>query len=164
MKNILIIASHLSTGGAPQFTLKKIELLLNEYNIICVEYAFLSGDFVVQRNKIKKLLGSNFISLPDDKSSILNLIKYKQYDTIFMEEFPENFMDDSIAKEIYKNDRTYKIIETTHSSINHFGEKRWFPDKFSFVSDYSVKMYCNLGVDYEVIEYPIDKKRKNRQV
>ena len=69
---IIYITPHLSTGGAPQFTLNKIELLILDYNIICIEYNFLSPDFTIQRNKIIKLLGDNFISLGDDK---FNLIK-----------------------------------------------------------------------------------------
>jgi glycosyltransferase involved in cell wall biosynthesis len=160
MEKLLIITPHLSTGGAPQFTLNKIILLLNDYDIVCVEYDFLSADFVVQRNKIKQLLGVNFISLTNDKTELLSIIKNNSFTTILMEEFPENFMDNIITKEIYSNDRTYKIIETTHSSINTFGKKRWLPDRFSFVSKHSIKMYGDLGVEYEVIEYPIDIGKK----
>ncbi len=71
-QRILFITPHLSTGGAPQVTLNKIELLKDEYNILCVEYSFIAWSFVVQRNKIINLLGDNFISLPEDKTQILN--------------------------------------------------------------------------------------------
>ena len=37
MKNLLIITPHLSTGGCPQVVANKIELLKNEYNILCVD-------------------------------------------------------------------------------------------------------------------------------
>ena len=73
--NLLIIASHLSTGGAPQFTLNKIELLKDNYNVVCVEYNFLSPDYVVQRNKIIDILGDKFIALGDDKSKLIKVIE-----------------------------------------------------------------------------------------
>ena len=53
-KKLLIITPHLSTGGAPQVTLNKIELLKDEYIIKCVEYSQIAWAFVVQRNKIIK--------------------------------------------------------------------------------------------------------------
>jgi hypothetical protein len=66
-QRILVISSHFSTGGAPQFTLNKIQLLKDNYDIWCVEYDFLSPDFVVQRNKVIDLLGDNFIPLYKNK-------------------------------------------------------------------------------------------------
>ena len=56
MKKLLLITPHLSTGGAPQFTLNRIELLKDTYDVYCVEYNFVSPHFVVQRNKIIDLL------------------------------------------------------------------------------------------------------------
>jgi FkbM family methyltransferase len=160
-KNLLFIVPHLSTGGAPQFTLNKIELLRNEYNILCIEYNCISSHFVVQRNKIIEILKNDFISLSDNKSELLNLIDNFNPDTIFIEEFSESFINEEICEKIYKKDRKYKIIESTHSSNDFSNEKKYFPDKFNFVSKYSAKIYEKLGVDYEVIEYPIDKKNKN---
>lgn len=161
MKNkLLIITPHLSTGGAPQFTLNKIELLKDEYEILCVEYSFVSGDFVVQRNKIINLLGENFISLTENKNELIEIINNFSPNIISFEEFPENFMLNDVSKKIYTNNRNYTILETTHSSLNYFGEKLYFPDKFIFVSKHSESMYKDLGVDYEIIEYPIDKKTK----
>ena len=157
---MLVISPHWSTGGAPMFTLKKIELLNNDYKIMCVEYDFLSSEFVVQRNRIVDILGVNFISIGEHKQRLISIINQFKPDTISIEEFTENFISDDIAKDIYKHDREYTIIETTHSSIkcNH---KKWMPDKFIFVSKYSAEMYAGLGIDYEIIEYPIDKKFKD---
>ncbi len=68
MKKLLIITPHLSTGGAPQVTVNKVELLQNDFDIKVVEYAFLAWQFVVQRNKIIKLVGDqNFHSLGENK-------------------------------------------------------------------------------------------------
>ncbi len=163
MKNkLLILASHLSTGGAPQFTLNKIELLINDYDIYCVEYDFLSPDFVVQRNKIQNLLGDKFIPLYNDKSKIINILSEIKPEIISIEEISETFIQEDILKEIYKEDRTWKIIETTHSSHDNSSLKRYFPDKFTFVSNFSLEMYKHLGIESTVIEYPVDKKIRNK--
>lgn len=159
MKKLLIISPHFSTGGCPQVILNKIELLKDAYEILCVEYDFLSSDFVIQRNKVIGILGDNFISLGDNKKSISTIISRFNPDVISIEEFPENFMNDSITEMIYKKYRTYTILETTHSSVKC--TKRFLPDKFIFVSKYSDNMYKSLGVDSQVIEYPIDKKYKD---
>lgn len=158
--NLLIIASHLSTGGAPQFTLNKIKLLMHDYNIVCVEYNFLSPDFVVQRNKIIDILGDKFISLGDDKMKLLKVIEDFDPEIIFIEELSETFIDSKILPKLYNENRQYKIFETTHSSYDSKSIKKFLPDKFIFVSEYSKKMYSELGVESTVIEYPIDKTIK----
>jgi hypothetical protein len=162
MEKLLIIASHLSTGGAPQFTLNKIELLKDKYEIYCVEYDFLSPDFVVQRNRIINLLGDNFISLGEDKFRLINIIEEIKPDIITIEEICESFIDLKIIKEIYNHKREYKIIETTHSSHDQSNLKKYLPDKFTFVSEYSLNIYKHLGVESCIIEYPIDKKVRNK--
>ena len=129
-QRLLVITPHLSTGGAPQVTLNKITLLKDEYDIMCVEYSLIAWSFVVQRNKIIELLGDNFISLPEDKSTILDVIKTFNPDVISFEEFPEFFMNDEITKKIYAQNRKYNIFETTHDSSFPVHNKRFFPDKF----------------------------------
>ena len=157
-KNLLIITPHLSTGGAPQVTLNKIELLNDTYNIKCVEYNQIAWTFVVQRNRIINILGDNFHTLPDDKSTIINIIEEFKPDSISFEEFPEFFMDDEITKIIYDENRKYKIYETTHDSSFPVNEKRWTPNKFIFVSPFNAFRYSNTDIPYEIIEYPVDKK------
>ncbi len=160
MKVILIVTPHLSTGGAPQVTLNKIDLLKDHYRVICVEYQCLSLDFVVQRNRVKALLGEDFISLSENKDELLDAISKFNPDTIFFEEFTETFISYDILDKIYTKNRKYKIIESTHSSLNNSNRKSYLPDKFIFVSKYSLDMYRGLGVDSELIEYPIDEKVK----
>lgn len=162
-KRVLFITPHLSTGGAPQVTLNKIQLLKDEYEIMCVEYSFIAWTFVVQRNRIIEMLGDNFVSLPEDKSTILNLINNFKPDVISFEEFPEFFMDDSITKEIYKQNRPYKIYETTHDSSFPVYRKRFFPNKFHFVSAFNAFRYSMFDIPYEIIEYPVDRKVKNQK-
>ena len=115
MKKLLIITPHLSTGGLPQVTTNKIQLLKDDYIIKCIEYGCYSWDFVVQKNRIKNLIGEeNLITLWDDKNVLINVIDEFQPDIISMEEFPEFFMDSNITKQIYRKNRPYKIFETTH--------------------------------------------------
>ena len=126
MKKVLIITPHLSTGGAPQVTLNKINLLKDEYIIKCVEYTFMAWNYIVQRSKIQEMLGGNFHSLGDDKFELLNIVRDFNPDIISMEEFPEFFMDDNITKQIYTEDRPYTIFETTHDSSFPVKSKKWF--------------------------------------
>ena len=69
VRKLLIVSPHFSTGGAPQVTLNKVELLKDHFDIMVIEYSFLAWNFVVQRNKVIDILGKNFISLGEDKLS-----------------------------------------------------------------------------------------------
>lgn len=164
MKKILFIIPHLSTGGLPQVVVNKVELLKSDFEVKCVEYDFLGDAYVVQKNRLIDLIGKeNLTTLFDDKKKILNIIEEYRPDIISFEEFPEFFMSDDISDYIYKTDRKYTIIETTHDSSFSVSSKRWFPDKFIFVSAFNAFRYSNFDVPYEIIEYPIDKKRPNKK-
>jgi hypothetical protein len=107
--------------------------------------------------------GINFHSLGEDKYGELSgIIEKFNPDVIVMEEFPEMFMDDRLSAFIYSDNRTWKISETTHDSSFNPKDKRWVPDKFIFVSSYNSFKYIDLDVPMEVIEYPIDKKTRNK--
>ena len=81
-KKLLYVASHLSTGGMPQYLLKQIQTFNNEFDIQVVEYNDHSGGvFVVQKNQIGDLVtlhtlyedkGNSFIKIIDDNSDSLN--------------------------------------------------------------------------------------------
>jgi glycosyltransferase involved in cell wall biosynthesis len=165
MKKLLIITPHLSTGGAPQVTVNKVELLKDHFEIKVVEYSFLAWSFVVQRNKIIQMLteGVNFHSLGENKyGELLQILQDFQPDVISMEEFPEMFMNEECADYLYDAERPWKIIETTHDSSFNPKNKYYLPDKFVFVSSYNSFQYITLNVPTEVIEYPIDKKVRNK--
>jgi glycosyltransferase involved in cell wall biosynthesis len=83
-------------------------------------------------------------------------------DVVVMEEFPEMFMDDKITAFIYSKTRTWKISETTHDSSFNPKHKKWMPDSFVFVSSYNIFKYIHLDIPMDVIEYPIDKKSRNK--
>jgi len=165
MKKLLIITPHLSTGGAPQVTVNKVELLKDHFEIKVVEYAFLAWNFVVQRNRLIDMLGEgvNFHSLGEDKfAELVHIMCSFSPDVVVMEEFPEMFMDDKLSAFIYSSTRNWKISETTHDSSFNPKWKKWMPDEFVFVSSYNVFKYVHLDVPMKVIEYPIDKKQRNK--
>ena len=158
MEKLVIITPHMSTGGCPQFVLKRIEILREFYEIYCIEYSFLSSHYVVQRNKVIDMIGDRFIPIFGDKNKLIELLTDIKPDIIHIEEFSESFMDVEVCDFIFKEKRTYKIIETTHGSYDNSETKVNLPDKFIFVSEWSKNMYSHFGVDSDVIEYPIDKK------
>ena len=164
MKTLMIITPHMSTGGCPQVVAKKVELLKNFYNVVVVEYEMLAWSYVVQRNRVIEMIGDKFISLSENKEyDLFNTIDDYKPDYIFMEEFPETFIENHITKRLYSKDRTYKIFETTHSSHSRVGWKKYMPDKFIFVSPFSVDTFKDIGVPIDLIEYPIDIKTPNKK-
>ena len=164
MKTLMIITPHMSTGGCPQVVAKKVELLKNFYNVVVVEYEMLAWSYVVQRNRVIEMIGDKFISLSENKEyDLFNTIDDYKPDYIFMEEFPETFIENHITKRLYSKDRTYKIFETTHSSHSRVGWKKYMPDKFIFVSPFSVDTFKDISVPIDLIEYPIDIKTPNKK-
>lgn len=162
-KKLLVITPHLSTGGAPQVTLNKLQLLNELYDIKCVEYAFLAWTFVVQRNKIIELIGDNFHSLGENKLELIDILNDFNPDVVSMEEFPEFFMNDEVTNLLYKKNRNYTILETTHDSSFPVSSKRYFPDKFVFVSAFNAFRYSLYDIPYEIVEYPVDYKIKDQK-
>ena len=164
MKKILFIAPHLSTGGLPQVLVNKIELLKDEYQIQCIEWSWHGDAFVVQKDRIKNLIGpENLFTLGDDKTQLFGLIEQFGPDVICLEEFCEHFLPEEINEKLFNKDRKYKIFETTHDSSIPVTNKRWFPDKFIFVSPFNAFRYSMFDVPYEIIEYPIDVIKPNKE-
>jgi len=164
MKKLLVITPHLSTGGLPQVSANKIELLKDTYDIICVEYSDIAPIFRVQKDRIIQSIGSNRLRiLGNDKFELINIIEEFQPDLVSMEEIPEYFMDEHITSIVYKKDRTYKIFETTHDSSFPVHLKRWFPDKFIFVSAFNAFRYSMYDIPYDIVEYPVDVKVKRTE-
>ena len=161
---VLFVSPHLSTGGCPQYLLKKIETYKNVLDIYVVEFQFQGADFVVQRNKIIENIGSEkFFSLGEDKKQLKDIIDRVNPEILHFEEMPESYVDMEMLDEIYNPSRKYFITETTHSSESSPATKRFLPDKFIFCSRYSQERFKELSVPSEVWEYPIeDMKRPNR--
>jgi len=158
---ILFLAPHLSTGGCPQFILKRIQSLKeytdNEYYV--VEYQCHSLDFVVQRNAIKEIIGSNFTTLYENKMELFKVIEEWQPDIIHIDE-PSERLDREMIKKLYSSDRKYRIVETCHDIIfNPDNEKIFHPDLYAFCTPYHEQTFANMESKFVTIEYPIDKKQ-----
>lgn len=166
MKKLLLFTPHLSTGGLPQVLVNKIQLLKDTYEILVIEHHNHAWAFNVQRNRIINLIGEEkLITLRDDdrETHFMELLNSFNPDTVYMEEFPEYFLEDNITSKIYVADRTYTIIETTHDSSFPVNNKKWFPDKFIFVSPYNAFRYSIYDIPYEIVEYPVDFKERDQE-
>jgi autotransporter strand-loop-strand O-heptosyltransferase len=159
MTKILYLVQHLSTGGMPQFVLKRIETLIDytEFEIFVIEYADYGKHFPVQRNQIIDILRDNFHSLGEDKMEAYRLINEINPDIIHLDEMPELMNNDELFKKIYSNDRTWRIVETCHnSSFRPDTDKRFHPDMYSFCTSWHEDIFANMDSQFVTIPYPID--------
>ena len=170
----MYVVPHLSTGGMPQFVLKRIESLQkfkNEIEIYLVEYSQFSTIYLVQRNKIIELLGNNhFFSLgsfteKERKIELIDIIKKNNIDIVHFEEVPEGFESFNrvpldVLNEIYNNSRTYKIVESSHNVWYNANEnKKLNPDYYCFVTPYHLdNLYNKKQSPKKVITYPLEDK------
>lgn len=155
---ILFLAPHLSTGGMPQFLLKRIQSLKdyteNQYYV--VEYQCHSLDFVVQRNAIKSLLGENFTTLYENKMELFDIIKEWKPDIIHIDE-PSERLDRQMITKLYDPNRKYRIVETCHDiSFNPDEEKLFHPDLYMFCTPYHEETFADMESKFITIQYPID--------
>jgi autotransporter strand-loop-strand O-heptosyltransferase len=164
---ILFLAPHLSTGGMPQFLLKRLQGMRNHTNneYYVVEYQCHSLDYVVQRNAIKDLIGSNFTTLYENKMELFDVIERFQPDIIHIDEMSER-LDREMVKKLYNPDRKYRIVETCHDISFDPNSKLFHPDLYSFCTPYHEETFADLESKYVTIEYPIDIKecRAKRKV
>ena len=154
---ILLLEMHLSTGGAPQFALKRAEVLKKhtEHEVYVVEYQCYSMDFVVQRDAMKSLLIENFFSLGPNKMELMEIIDKINPDIVHIDEMSER-LDREMVKALYSNKRNYRIVETCHDVSFNPKDKIFKPDLYLFCTPYHVDTF---GVtNYNVITYPIVKK------
>jgi autotransporter strand-loop-strand O-heptosyltransferase len=152
---IMFIAPHLSTGGMPQFLLKRIETLktYTDIEIFVVEYQCHSIDFVVQRNQIMNLVPVH--TLYENKMELFEVIDQFNPDVIHIDEMSER-LDRKMISKLYTNNRKYKIVETCHDvSFQPEKEKLYIPDAYAFCTPYHLDTFNTSGYK-EVIEYPID--------
>jgi glycosyltransferase involved in cell wall biosynthesis len=159
----LYVSPHFSTGGLPQYLLKKIEALSESAEIYCVEYNFYGDAYVVQRNKVISILGERFIPLGDDKKRLIEIVNQIKPNVVHFEELPETFVDNEVLKNIYRMDRDYVICETCHSSQFDPSIKTYKPDKFVMVSKWIDEKFKVLGVPSEILEYPIENKKSDKK-
>jgi autotransporter strand-loop-strand O-heptosyltransferase len=163
---ILFLAPHLSTGGMPSFLLKRIESLLEHYQdkmeLFVVEYSNHSDHYVVQKNKIKELIPStHFWTLGEDKNELKKIIEENYFDVIHLDEMIESFdyhnkLSNDLMNFIYKNDRTWRVVETCHNVVfQPDSEKIFHPEAYAFCSPFHKEVtFRNMPSYGEVIEFP----------
>ena len=159
---LLYLMPHCSTGGMPQFVLKRIQTLLDytdAFEIFVIEYHDYGKHFPVQRNQLIELLGNNFISLQENKMRVMEIIRTEEIDIVHLDEMPELMDNDRLFKDLYRNDRKWYIVETCHnSSFRPDTDKRFHPDLYSFCTPWHEDVFGNMDAQFVTIPYPIDKK------
>ena len=156
-RKLLYVASHLSTGGMPQYLLKQIQTFKDEFEIQVVEYNDHSGGvFVVQKNQINDLVKLH--TLYENKGEELRkIISEESPDIIHFTEIPEHFIEHSTLDKIFANKkRKYNIACSTHGSFTNPNEIKYHPDRYVLVSEWSRRRFEHLKVDTKVWEYPIE--------
>lgn len=160
---LLFLAPHLSTGGMPSFLLKRIETLLEHtdcFEIFVAEYEYYGELFVVHRNKIKNLIGNNFYSLRENKMQVMEIIRTEEIDIVHIDEMPELMDNDRLFKDLYRNDRKWRIVETCHNiSFNPDISKVYHPDLYLFCTPYHEQTFADMKSFYNTIEFPIDNNK-----
>ena len=158
---LLYLMSHISTGGMPQFVLKRIQSLLeytDTFEIFVIEYHDYGKLFPVQRNQIKELLGDNFISLNENKMRVMEIIRTEEIDIVHIDDMPEFMDNDRLFKDLYRNDRKWYIIETCHTSqFNPDTDKVFHPDLYAFCTPWHEDIFANMDSQFVTIPYPIEK-------
>lgn len=164
MKKILLVTPHLSTGGLPQFLLKKINVLKNEFDLYLIEWDnFTGGRLVVQRNQICDILGKKLFTLGEEKKEILDIIKKISPSIIHFEEFPETFISHEILEKIFSN-KNFHITETTHGTLFDKKDKKYIADKTMFVSDVNYTQYNSITNNSEVIKFDVNPKEDRTKI
>lgn len=176
-KKILYLAPHLSTGGMPQFVLKRVQamLRLDEYDIHVLEYTQYSTNYIVQREQLQAILGDRFASLGylDSMEESERSTKLKNYlndlnpDIIHIDEAPESFdsfnkMSESTQKWLYN--QKWKIVETNHNIWFDSKNKRFDPDHYQFCTPYHLETFTNRDADKSVIQYPIENMVRSKEL
>lgn len=174
----LFLAPHLSTGGSPAYLKWLIEeTIKKDIQPFVIEYCNY-GTYDVQKKQIIDLVGQdNFYSFGnhwDTEDSYINktpelikLIKQINPDVIHLNEISESFSLKPITPLLfgflYSIDRTFKLVETCHTSEFDFRNKRHLPDCFDFCSPFHLQLSKHLNVEKNIVEMTIpDKVRPKR--
>jgi autotransporter strand-loop-strand O-heptosyltransferase len=167
-KKLLFLAPHLSTGGMPQFVLKRVEAMLKvpDYEVHLIEYTQYSNIYNVQRDQLIELLGDRFhtigflntLDITERGRILMEKIEAINPDIIHIDECPESFdgfnkLDQSAMDWLY--DKPWKIVETCHNIWFNSKDKVNDPDLYAFCTPYHLETFAERGGLKQVIEYPI---------
>jgi predicted O-methyltransferase YrrM len=155
-KKLLYVAPHLSTGGQPQYLYKQVKEFIKDFEIEVVEINNSGGTaFVVQKDRIKSLVPIH--TLAEDKSKILQIIEDFKPDIIHFQEIPQFDLPLFVLDVIFRKDRPYFIVASTHGSLTNPSEISYHPDRYILVSEWSRQRFIETGVETDIWEYPIEE-------
>lgn len=164
-KNILFCLEHVSSGGMPQWVVKATEKLLSaKYSVLVVVWKNIAWDYKVQREKLQSMLPNSFYMLHgDDEEKVKKLaqiIEERTPDVCHLQEFPELWAPQILINFLYKPDRIWKIVETSHDSGMKPEQKITHPDGFCFISNFHPQIYKEFmekfNIPYRICEYPVE--------
>ena len=173
--NVLFLTPHLSTGGMPQFLLKRIESIqqcASNIEVFVYEWEETSINYTIQRDKIKELVGDNFFSCgyirdgyskgwADNQNNFIKYCYDNKIDVIHIEDVAEYFIDKdyntdnkNLCRDIFDSKHPWVIVETPHDHTAWLRtEKKFKPNGYAFVIDHNHNHNSNAST---IIEYPID--------
>lgn len=159
---ILYLLPHCSTGGMPQYVLKQIESLKDQHTIYVVEVDYYGDLYTVQRKQIERIC--TFLPLFNNQSKLQDTITTINPDVIHCQEVPNTFLNDSSLRFLYKRDRTWYVVVTTHSSLTRPTDFSHYPDRIIAVNKWQKDLFASTmpEVSVEMWEYPIEKKVRNK--
>ena len=167
-KKLLFLAPHLSTGGMPQFVLKRVEAMLDApgFEVHLVEYTQYSTMYSVQRDQLVEKLGDNFHSIgylnsmdiTERGEKLKEKIQELNPDIIHIDECPESFdgfnqIDRSAMDWLYN--KSWKVVETSHNIWFNPNNKVNDPDMYAMCTPYHLETFSDRQGLKPVIEYPI---------
>ena len=170
-KKLLFLAPHLSTGGMPQFVLKRVEAMLDvpEYDVHLVEYTQYSTIYNVQRDQLIEKLGDKFHSLgfldtldiTERGENLIAKVLEINPDIIHIDECPESFdgfnkLDQSAMDWLYNKE--WKVIETSHNIWFDPKDKANDPDMYMMCTPHHLETFSERDGLKPVVEYPIIDK------
>ena len=169
----LFLAPHLSTGGSPAYLKWLIEEnIKNDIKPVVIEYCNY-GSYEVQKKQIIDLVGKdNFHTFGNHwdsdleykikSSELIKLIDSINPSVIHLNEISEVFSLKNITEPLfdylYSKDRSFKIVETSHTSEFNFANKKYLPDRFDFCTPYHLKKTNHLNVEKNIVEMTIPNK------
>ena len=179
---LLAVGQHLSTGGSCEYMLKFLETFKDDYDEVkVVEYSNFGDQLRIHKDKIKDLVGEeNVICYGhlheemdiwiEQHREFKNTINDYKPDVIWLNELPSGFEYKQPEKElmdwVYRKDRPYEIICTTHNNKAFVRDERqsintlpfYKPDKFVFCTKLHFEFSKDIDVPKELWEYPIETR------
>lgn len=146
----------------PEVLYQRLKVLYKEHELHVFELNNVSNDYVVQRNKISSLIGTNFVSLHtvlDKDKFIIDFLTNNDIDIIHVEsDVEQSTLSEKVMEFLYSPVRRHRMVETIHNSFIGNETKRFIPDGYALCNQWqcinkfkSAENHCQV----QVCSYPI---------